>query len=336
VFRRIAGGALLLLVTGSLPACVKMKNGTVVNPDGSGRIVLRIGMKEDTVKMFESLAKKAAEEGELEDGSPAGLLDMDPDDLRRQFTGIAAFSVPEKSVADGWVLYTVTGWFEDVNQVTMRSQSEDEEEGDDGDDDGAGEPEEDAAGTAELEIRPKQDDTLRFSWKAEGEGFVLETKGGPVADMDELVEQLDPTGKNEEELATMKMSRGILKGMLEGLEMEHSVTLPGKVTTATGTTSTSERTATISCAMDQLLTDESAKTHAPKIRKALSEPFRIVCGKSETTPAELATFRKEFAAAKESWTKRVAEWDAAKAKPKTAAPGTPEAPGTPGAAPGGK
>ena len=86
-----------------LPGCVKYKQTLTVQPDGSGKMDLVMGMS--SVRL-----------AELPEGSdPFAALSIET--LRENMQGFVAFTEPRAGDHDGFRVVTVTGYFDDVSQL---------------------------------------------------------------------------------------------------------------------------------------------------------------------------------------------------------------------------
>ncbi len=95
----LAAACVLLL----LPGCVKYKQTLTVQPDGSGKMDLVMGMS--SVRL-----------AELPEGSdPFAALSIES--LRDNPQGFVAFTEPRPEDRDGFRVVTVTGYFDDVSQL---------------------------------------------------------------------------------------------------------------------------------------------------------------------------------------------------------------------------
>lgn len=104
--------AVLALALGlGLAGCVKFKQILTVNPDGSGKISLSVGMSE------QMLAMAGPGEDPFEDFTVEEMIDEEEN-------GFVAFSEPVVATANGYKTMTVTGYFEDINEVAFMSDED--------------------------------------------------------------------------------------------------------------------------------------------------------------------------------------------------------------------
>ena len=297
-FQFAAAGA---LAAGLLGGCIKYKDHTVVMPDGSGKFALTVGIKTAMLEMAEAQAKKSGEEGAMAK-SP---FEMDPERLQKDFEGFVAFGEPQKKTDGEWTTFTITGFFEDVNKVKMWDDKKAEE-----------------GGGRKLMVG--------FKFAKEGDGFVLEQTAGMFSDMADMGDTGgdDPDMTPEMKKAAAEMAKTFLKGMMGGLEFGTSVEMPGKVTKAEGHEPKEGRVAGRTLTLDDILDDE--KREKLKGVKAM----KVWCGAADVTAEEKKKFQDEMAAAKETWKKTLAAFEAKKAATKVE--GGPVAPPPPPAPDGGK
>lgn len=171
---------LLLTAGGLLPGCVKFKSALTVNPDGSGKMQLRVGMSEQMMQHQDDL----------------DLGDLD-ELMAQEELGFVAFTRPEEYDEAGFSYVVITGYFEDVNELVMEGISP--EMGDEAGADG---------GT-----------TFAFDGDA-GTLTISRTMLGQMA-----------ADADSEEMADPQM-RAMMAGMMAGLEIAESVTVPGAIAEA--------------------------------------------------------------------------------------------------------
>ncbi|MEM1109263.1 MAG: hypothetical protein AAGH99_11310 [Planctomycetota bacterium] len=92
--------ALILAVSG----CVKYKQAWTINPDGSGKLVVTLGVDQSKV---------------TEQDDPFANLDDPAEIMNATDDGWVAFTKPEVTVVNGYKYVTFTGYFEDINKVTF-------------------------------------------------------------------------------------------------------------------------------------------------------------------------------------------------------------------------
>jgi len=263
-------------------------------------------MKSAMLEMAEAQAKQAGAE------KSGGMLDMDPDRLRKDFEGIVAFTEPVKKTDGEWTTFTFTGYFEDVNKVKMWNDKEaDAEEG--------------TPAGRELMIG--------FKFAKEGDGFVLEQTGGIFGDMAEIGDpgtDDDPEMTPEMKKMAAEMAKTFLKGMFEGMEIASSVEMPGKVSKAEGHDPKEGRLASSAVTLDDILDDEKRKKVAGR------KTIKVWCGAADLSAEQVTAFRDEMSAAKTSWAKTVADFEAKKKAAPAPKPADAPAPEGGGGMPGQK
>ena len=94
-----------------LSGCLKMKEDLLVMPDGSGKLVLTLAMKEDN-----ELSKEKFSEEEM--------MSEDPDKMLKEMPGVVAFLRPKLEKKAGWATITMTAYFEDVSKLKIIGDSE--------------------------------------------------------------------------------------------------------------------------------------------------------------------------------------------------------------------
>lgn len=107
-----------LIITGVLLAvtaggCVKFKKLIAVNPDGSGKMELRYGVSQQMIQMV----------GGDEIFEAFNAEEM----IEQEENGWVAFTKPVIETQNGFKIVTVTGYFEDINQVVFESDDDDGE-----------------------------------------------------------------------------------------------------------------------------------------------------------------------------------------------------------------
>lgn len=236
--------------------CVKHKHETIIFPDGSGKIQIDLSVNEEIFEQMRSMVPGASE--------------MDEPDLAAKFVenieGVSGITTPKQQSKDGWLSASFAVYFEDINKVKIFQ-------------DGMG----------------GRQETVRFSFKKQGEGFVLEIDDQTLAD--EQVERL-----NEMDEEQLEMAWTMVKSMFEGMELTQTITLPGTITTAEGFDKNEKRSASISYSGDKFETLDDVLKLA-KITKR-----KVVSGRSEISEKDAQAFKKELDEAKANWPKVQAEF----------------------------
>jgi hypothetical protein len=189
----------------------------------------------------------------------AELLAGDPDEFQDKVRGLVALSRPRSDRKDGAIRLHMTAYFDDINAVKFM----DEGEGD--------------------KAKPKQE----FSFRREGETFVLEITGNLLAD------DLPDRGRSDPDL--VRQRDDFFKAMYAGFELRQDVRMPGRITAIEGFQSREDRTASYVIGEKDLQKVDDQK----KINDA--RKFKVSCARSEITDAEAAEFRKELEKAKADW-----------------------------------
>ncbi len=187
------------------------------------------------------------------------LLSADPDEIQEKIRGLVALARPVAEQKEGAVHLRMSGYFDDLNAVKFM-------------DDGEGD-----------KTKAKQE----FSFRKEGETFVVELKGNLLADESPERARKDPEVEKQRE--------EFFKAMFVGFDFRQDVKMPGKVTLVEGFQSKAERTATYHIGEKDL--------QKPDDQKKINEvsKFKVSCARSEVTDAEVADFRKEADKAKADW-----------------------------------
>ncbi|MBI2933657.1 MAG: hypothetical protein HYY16_18595 [Planctomycetes bacterium] len=263
-------GVAFLLVPG-LFGCIQLEVGTVLFPDGSGKLVMSIGIEKAMLKMAGQ-----GHENPMESFS-------DPRKLAQNNEGIVAWSEPKTTEDGEWMRMTVTGYFEDIRKVKLYNDK-DEEEGEEG----------------EEESRQVG---LSFEYRPEGEGGTLTVRDDLFKDVQEKFSGGLPEGEDDEAAKAMaeKMME-MMKPLLKGFKMGITFTVPGEIAEASGVASKKDRTASITMDGDMMIALMNKSEDAKKKMEALGVAERkIVWKKNATTAAESEAFKRELADAKVKW-----------------------------------
>ncbi|HXX94891.1 MAG TPA: hypothetical protein VEN81_14790 [Planctomycetota bacterium] len=283
-------GLLALAGVVSLPGCIQAEEAATLMPDGSGKLTLRIGLKKSMIEMITQLGKAG---GDPKASDPFEQF-KDPAKLKTNGEGIVAWGEPKKEEDADWVRVSIPGYFEDINKVKMYGDS--------------------PAGGGDAK-------KLSFGAKFEKVG-----DGGKLVMSSELTDDFRkkmgagapgaPDGApGGEELAKAMIEA--MKPMLEGMRIAVSVTVPGPVEDTGGFLEKKDRTATFAIEGKTII-DAMTDPKGPAAKRmeafgAASNQGTAVSWSKTTIGAEdIAAFKKEMAAAKESWAKRLKEAEAGK------------------------
>ncbi len=257
-----------------LSGCLQFEEATVLMPDGSGKLMLIIG-----------LAKDKATEG------MGDLETPDPEDLEKDMEGIVAWAEVKKEEKGDMVWVTLAGYFDDINKVKWWEKKQPgggEEEG------GGGGMEPPMPKAAERKLM------LGFEHK-KGSTELVVTNGM----RDELAKTAkEPEGESDE---AKKMAEEMIKKMLEGFKFTLSVTVPGDVKPAKGF-ETSGRKASLVIDEKLILDAMAGKEEAKKKMEAMPAKATLAWEKTTVSDADVAAFQKELAAVKEKWKTMRGEW----------------------------
>jgi hypothetical protein len=196
-------------------------------------------------------------QGEAAKFTEAELMATDPDELQDKVRGLVALGRPTLVEKEG--VFRQVAYFDDVNAVKFM----DEGEGD--------------------KAKPKQE----FSFRREGETFVLEIKGNLLAD------EPPDRGKADPDLARQRDE--FFKAMFVGFEYRNDVRMPGRITSIEGFQTKEDRTATY------VIGEKDLQKAADQKKINDVKTFRVVSARSEVTDADAAAFRKEVDKAKADW-----------------------------------
>jgi hypothetical protein len=282
-FARVLG-ALILASLVSLPGCIQAEEAATLMPDGSGKLTLKFALKKSMLEMFAQLGKAGGDE------KPADPFDQfrDPAKLKANGEGIAAWGEPKKEEDADWVRVSIAGYFEDINKVKMYSEAA-------------------PGGDAKKK--------LSFGAKYEKAG-----DGGKLTMSSELTDDFRKMGKDaggggNEELAKAMVEA--MKPMLEGLKISMSVTVPGPVEDSGGFLEKKDRTATFALEGKTIL-DAMTDSKGPAAKKlesfgaATEKGTSVTWTKTTLGADDIAAFKNEMGAAKESWEKRLKDAESKK------------------------
>lgn len=185
------------------------------------------------------------------------LMSGDPDEIQEKVRGLTALTRPTFDEKDGRL--RMTAYFDDINAVKFMDEGE-----------GA-------------QAKPKQE----FSFRREGEAFVLEIAGNLLSD------EIPDRGRADPNLVRQRDE--FFKAMFTGFEFRQDVRMPGKVTAIDGFQSRDGRVASYAIGERELQKVADQK----KINDV--GRFKASCARSEITEAEAAEFRKELDKAKADW-----------------------------------
>ena len=114
-------GIVALVFGLGMGGCMQMEQTTTLYPDGSGKLVMTIGLKKSMIAQIEMMARGfGAPEGE-DEGEEMDFFDgvTDPVQLDANSEGIVAWGKSKKEDVGEWIRVTTTGYFEDINKVKV-------------------------------------------------------------------------------------------------------------------------------------------------------------------------------------------------------------------------
>ncbi len=264
VLRCMAVATLLCVLS---TGCIKMKNQVLVMPDGSGKVILSVAVNE--AMLSQALASAEALLGgsakrRVPKASEISASAVNVDGIERSSKGFVAFSQPKEHVQQGWRTISMVGYFEDINNVKIRTDK-----------------------TPET--------TLSFAFKKNGEGYVLDVMNKSLSKLtsDSLMRSLKKaTGADVPPQIMSAMGP-----MVKGFSVTEAYKLPGIVTAAKGLPRTEGRVAGIALGEGFLTNPEKAREIAVQTRRS------ITCGPSKVGKEELRGFRHEMELAQAAWKK---------------------------------
>lgn len=197
--------------------------------------------------------------GEAAKFTEAEMLSIDPGEIEDKVRGLVALGRPTIEEKDGVNHLRMTAYFEDINAVKFMDEGE--------------------GGKA----KPKQE----FSFRREGETFVLEITGNLLAD------EAPERGGTDPELARQRDE--FFKSMFAGFEFRQDLRLPGLVTAVEGFQSSDGRVASY------VIGEKDLQKSADQKKLNAVTRFKATSARSDVTDAETADFRKEMEKAKAAW-----------------------------------
>jgi hypothetical protein len=101
----------LMVAVASLSGCFDQKQTWTVNPDGSGKIAIRMTLGKDVSQMIVDSRGKSPED------QKRAIEDLVLEDIA-SWSNIAAWTDLKTGLKDGQIEYSATGWFTDLSKVT--------------------------------------------------------------------------------------------------------------------------------------------------------------------------------------------------------------------------
>jgi hypothetical protein len=260
-----------VLLSSLLTGCVKMKNQVLVMPDGSGKIILTVTVNESMLS--QALASVEALLGgsskrRIPKASEISASAINVDGIERSSEGLVAFSEPKQHVQQGWRTISLVGYFEDINNVKIRTDK-----------------------TPEV--------ALSFAFKEDGDGYVLDVTNKSLEKLtsDSLMGSLKKATGAEVPPQIM----AAMGPMVKGFSVTEAYKLPGPVTDAKGLPRTEGRVAGMALG-------EGFLTNVQKAREIAAQTERsITCGPSQIGKKELRDFKRELELARADWEERKAK-----------------------------
>lgn len=259
----------------ALGGCLQVEQGSTIFPDGSGKLLMKVGFKKSMLKMIEEFAKQGGGDAK----NPLDELN-DPAKLAENAEGFVAFTAPKKTEDGDFITISFTGYFEDINKVKMHQTQET--------------PGGEAKKTVQFAAKYEKTDS----------GYSLTMNNDPNEDFRKLAGGEDNPAAGNEELAKAMLE--MMKPMLEGMKVTMSVTVPGAIQEVTGFMEKKDRTATMSINADMILAVvKDPKGAEAKKLEALGKKgaAKVTWASHTVSDAEVAAFKKEMAEAKDAWGK---------------------------------
>lgn len=248
---------LLLTFSVALTGCVKFKQLLTVNPDGSGTMQLTVAMSEQVLAMA----------GPEQD--PFAEFSID-EMIEEEDNGFVAFTEPTIENKNGYKTMTVTGYFEDINELKFEGGGDGEEDGmDDGE-------------------------------KAEPTTYTFDTDGTLTIHRPMLGQMAAQMDNEEMDLSDPNM-RAMMAPMLQGMEISEAVVVPGAVTES-GFLNAQGSQASFSITADMLLANDTAAIDQLKGTDEVAvqfDPAGWEGGAEAAWEAELAEAKAKWAKLKE-------------------------------------
>jgi hypothetical protein len=274
--RPAALAALLLLPWG----CIQADQETTLYPDGSGKVLIEIGIKKSIMKVAEEMAKQSGFQVQG-GGSPEDLFKEfeSPAEVLKNTEGVVGWKAGARREDADWVRSSYTAYFDDINQLRIYS----------------------------AKAGPDGERKLSVSWR------LTRTKTGQQAlyltsDVRGEFEKMSGSrerGPGSEELAKAMVE--MMKPMFDGFKVALRVTVPGNIQESTGFMETSGRRASFTLEGNALIA-ASVNPNGPEARRlgkvGDARDSKVIWEGSSLAPSELDAWRKELDAAKQEWARK--------------------------------
>jgi hypothetical protein len=273
-----AGLALLVLPAG----CIQADQETTVYPDGSGKVVIEIGVKKSILKVAEEMAKQNG----LQTGARPGAEDLfseyeDPAKILKQTEGVVGWRTGTRKEEGDWIRASYIAYFDDVNQLKIYSSGS----------------------------RPGEERKLSVAWrlsKLKNGGNALTLTSDLRGELDQMAGRRPAAGaKGSEELAKAMVE--MMKPMLQDFKVALRVVVPGQIREATGFMESGGRRASFVMEGNSLIA-ASANPQGAEARRlqavADAGDSRVTWFDVAVPSDELDAWRKELSSAKEDWARR--------------------------------
>lgn len=267
--------ALLLLPFG----CIQADQETTLYPDGSGKVVIEIGIKKTMLKVAEEMAKQ--------NGLRPGKLSTEdlfadyesPEQVQKSTEGVVGWTIGRRREEGDWVRATYTAYFDDVNQLRIYSSKS----------------------------GPNEERKLSVAWrlsKLKNGSNALTLTSDVRRSLDEMTAKQNPK-PGSEELAKAMVE--MMKPMLQDFKVSLRVTVPGPIREATGFMQSSGRSAAFHMEGNQLIA-AAANPGGPEARQfqavAEARDSRVVWSDVTVGASELNDWKRELAVAKQEWARK--------------------------------
>jgi len=260
-------GTMLLLSLLALGGCLQTEYETTLYPDGSGKMAVQLAIKQSGLRRF----RQSGRPGGLPPEVQAVLEQIQkPEKIKEYFDGVVGWKPIKVEEDAAWLKATYTVYFDDINQLQVRGDR--------------------------ILAGGKQ---LVFSWRliksSTGSQSLYQITGlkglpafkvqpGDQAQAREMAKEAEP--------------------VIDELRISVKVTVPGTIEESKGVLQTSGRSAgwTLDGALLLGALRHLEGTDMKRLRDIMDTPeSRISWTGNEVTPAQVESWKKELAAAKDEW-----------------------------------
>ncbi len=259
--------------------CIQADQETTLFPDGSGKIVMEVGIKKTMMKVAEEMAKQNG----LQPGR-GGVDDFfaefeAPEKIRKNTEGVVGWKSGRRREDGDWIRASFTAYFDDVNKLRIYSS----------------------------QAAPNEERKLSAAWR------LTRLKNGANAltltsDVRRSFDEM--SGKKggqpgSEELAKAMVE--MMKPIFQDFKVTLRVTVPGPIRESTGFMESSGRSAAFLMEGGMLIAAAS-NPDGPEARRlqavADAGNSRVVWTDVSLSSAEIEDWKNELAGAKQDWARR--------------------------------